>query len=346
MKSVCVSRARAAGLVVLVVIASLEAGCAQTASHSSKAHAAASPALQQLQHDAKAVSPWATTAPAREFLEAVTLLPPQAPRTVFTHKAKRQSLTPAQHAQLSLEARAGFELVEHDEAFYYSTNYGTPVAYVRALDVAAQHGLRTLDGTRVLDIGYGAIGAPRLMASAGALVSALDVDSLLPALYRERSDQGLVRGPGGRVGSLALYDGLFAGDAALTRALGRHYDLIVSKNTLKRGFMKPAPGRSAWVDFGVPDAAFLSALHRALAPGGLLVIYNLAGKFDLQRPATDGRSPFERAAFEAAGFEVLALDVNDETAARAMGQALGWQQQMGDLSQNLFALYTVLRAKP
>ncbi len=235
----------------------------------------------------------------------------------------------------------------HDEAFYYATHYGSPLAYVRALDVAGQYGLRSLDGARVLDIGYGAIGAVRLMATAGAQVSALDVDSLLPALYRERSDQGLVRGVGQRVGSLALFDGHFAGDASLTKALGRHHDFLVAKNTFKRGFMKPAAaGAKPWVDFGVPEADLLRALHHALAPGGLFVIYNLAGRFNPERPSTDGRSPFDRAALEAAGFEVLALDASDDTAARAMGQALGWQEQMGDLSQNLFALFTVLRAKP
>ncbi len=330
---------------IAVALLAVVAGCAPISPPPTTASATTSPALQQLQADAQTVSPWATSAPAREFLAAAPLLPPPTPRTVYTNRTLRQSLTPAQHAQLAPEARSGFEPVVHEEVFYYATYYGTPMAYVRALDLAGQHGLRSLDGARVLDIGYGAIGAPRLMATAGAQVQALDVDSLLPALYRERSDQGLIRGLGSRVGTLALFDGLFAGDPALTKALGRHHDLIVAKNTFKRGFMKPLPGRKALVEFGVSDAALLSALRHALAPGGLLVIYNLAGALNPERPSTDGRSPFDRAAYAAAGFEVLALDASDDTAARAMGQALGWDKQMGDLSQNLFALFTVLRSK-
>jgi hypothetical protein len=305
-----------------------------------------SAALAQLRSDAATVAPFATQAASREFLQAVNTLPDQKPRQVFTHKGKRQSLSPDKLALLREADRVGFEPEQHDAAFFYSTYYGTPVAYVRALDLAGSHGLAGLNGKRVLDIGYGAIGAMRMMAGAGAEVSALDVDDLLPALYRERGDQGIVRGIDGRVGSLRLFDGVFAGDASLTKAIGRHFDLIVTKNTFKRGFMKPSGTRKPLVDFGVSDAALLTALREALAPGGLLVIYNLAGKFDAARPSTDGRSPFDRQQFEAAGFDVLTLDTSDDTAARAMGQALGWSAQMGDLTHNLFAHYTVLRARP
>jgi SAM-dependent methyltransferase len=301
------------------------------------------PALVQLRDDAKAVAPFATGAAAREFLGAVNALPAQAPRVVYVNSKRGLSLSPDQHERLAQAEAAGFERVTYDEAFYYATFYGSPVAYARALDIAAQHGVTTLDGLRLLDIGYGAIGAMRMLAAAGAQVSALDVDPLMPALYRERSDQGLVRGRDGRVGSLTLFDGVFAGDAATTRALGRHFDLIVSKNTLKRGFLKPSNGRKPVVDFGVSDGVLLAALRDALAPGGRLLIYNLGGKFDPGRPSTDGRSPFDRAQFEAAGFEVLALNANDDELARAMGQALGWQQQMGALAQNLFAQYTLVQ---
>jgi hypothetical protein len=307
---------------------------------------APSSALAQLRADAAAVAPFATHGPARDFLQAVITLPEQAPRQVFTHKGKKQTLAPDRLALLPEADRVGFEPAMRDAAFFYSTYYGTPVAYVRALDVAGAHGLAGLNGTRVLDIGYGAIGAVRMMAGAGAEVSALDVDDLLTALYRDRADQGIVRGVDGRVGALRLFDGVFAGDTALTKAIGRHFDLIVTKNTFKRGFMKPANGRKPVVDFGVSDAALLAALRDTLAPGGLLVIYNLAGKFDAARPSTDGRSPFDRAQFEAAGFDVLALDASDDSAARALGQALGWAAQMGDLNVNLFTHFSVLRARP
>jgi hypothetical protein len=43
--------------------------------------------------------------------------------------------------------------------------------------------------------------------------------------------------------------------------------------------------------------------------------------------------------------QVLPMDATDGVAAHAMGQALGWQKDMGVSSENLFALITVVRAK-
>jgi hypothetical protein len=143
--------------------------------------------------------------------------------------------------------------------FYYATHYGSPIAYVRAIEVAAQFGLKSLRDTRVLDIGYGAIGGMQLLAYAGAQVCALGVDSLMPALYDRREDQGIFVNKNGSIGTLKLYDGLFAGDASLTKAIGNHFDLIVAKNTLKRGFLRPLPGKKAFVDFGATDEDFLRA---------------------------------------------------------------------------------------
>ena len=55
------------------------------------------------------------------------------------------------------------------------------------------------------------------------------------------------------------------------------YDLITSKNTLKNGYLHaecPAP-LERLSDLGVSDAAFATALCRALKPGGVFVIYNI-----------------------------------------------------------------------
>ncbi len=305
-----------------------------------------SPARAALHADARALTPLAQSTPAKEFLRAVHALPAQAPRVVYTDSKRRTSLAPDQWQALPADQQTAYARETHDEAFYYATYYGSPLGYVRALDVAGQLGLATLDGARILDIGYGAIGAPRLMGAAGAEVSAVDVDSLLPALYRERDDYGVFKGMEGRTGTLALYDGVYAGDAAMTKAIGGHFDMIISKNTLKRGFMKPPAGRKAFVAFDVSDADFLAVVHRALAPGGLFVIYNIAGPFAADKPSTDGRSPFDRDTLLKAGFSVLALDANDDAQVRAMGAALAWDKDMGDLSKNLFALYTVVRKAP
>jgi SAM-dependent methyltransferase len=300
----------------------------------------------ELVAQAQTLAPLVKQEPGKEFLSAASLLPTRTPREVYTDAKKRLSIAPAQWSALPEAEKSAYTKATHNEAFYYATYYGSPIAYVRALDVAGQFGLKSLKDARVLDIGYGAIGGMQLMAYAGAQVSALDVDSLMPALYRQREDQGVFVGASGRIGTLKLYDGLFAGDASLTKAIGGDFDLIVAKNTLKRGFMRPLPGRKAFVDFGANDETFLRALHNALAPGGIAIAYNIAGAFNPERPSTDGRSPFDKDALEKAGFTVLAFDTNDDAPIRALGAALGWQKDMGDLEKNLFALYTVVqRAK-
>jgi SAM-dependent methyltransferase len=291
----------------------------------------------------QALAPLVKSEAAKEFLNAASQLPKRDAREIYVDAKTRNAITPTRWSALPDAQKSAYKKVNHDEAFYYATYYGSPMAYVRAIDVAAQFGVKSLREARVLDIGYGAIGGMQLMAYAGAQVSALDVDSLLTALYNQREDQGIFQNKNGGVGSLKLYDGLFAGDAALTKAIGSHFDLIVAKNTLKRGFMRPLPGKKAFVDFGATDEVFLRAIRDALAPGGIALLYNIAGAFNPERPSTDGRSPFTRDALEAAGFAVLAFDTNDDTAIRAIGAALGWQKDMGDLEKNLFALFTVVQ---
>jgi hypothetical protein len=58
----------------------------------------------------------------------------------------------------------------------------------------------------------------------------------------------------------------------------------------------------------------------------------------------DIHAPVARVAWEAAGFELVAYDVNDSGAARAVGRALQWDQ--GEQPMNLDELhgrYTIAR---
>ena len=61
-------------------------------------------------------------------------------------------------------------------------------------------------------------------------------------------------------------------------AAGGSYDLFLSKNTLKRGYIQPEKkvDRRLLVDLGADDPAFLKAVAKALKPGGWLVIDNLS----------------------------------------------------------------------
>jgi len=138
------------------------------------------------------------------------------------------------------------------------------------------------------------------------------------------------------------------------KQVGDGYDLFISKNTLKRGYVhpeKPVPPRST-IDLGVSDLEFAKLVAGMLKPGGLFYIYNLspapAPPDKPYLPMADGRCPFAKETLEAAGFEVLAYDVVDDDAARAMGKALGWDQDPQDpfdVEHDLFSHYTIARRK-
>jgi hypothetical protein len=235
-----------------------------------------------------------------------------------------------------------------DDKFYYNTRYGTPLAYARPLDLVAQQGVKSFAGWHVVDFGYGGIGHLRLLASMGA--SVVDVDPLLPVLYSQPGDQGAVPGRGGKV---ALVDGHFPADSSVAAKVGGGYDLFLSKNTLKHGYIHPTrpADKRQLVDLGVDDSTFVVAVRNILKPGGYAMIYNLSPAMSPEnqpyRPWTDGHDPFPRSLWEHTGFEVIAYDQVDDDAARAMGKALRWDE--GDsgmnLSTDLFARYTLVRKK-
>jgi hypothetical protein len=299
----------------------------------------------QLRAEARALEPLVTSDLARAFLRATAALPPVAPRTVWHDVGKTKFLTDAHARALPEAQRRGLRSRTLDEEYYYTTRYGTPLAYSRPLDLLARAGLREVAGARVLDFGYGGIGHLRLLAGLGADVTGVDVDPLLPALYAAPGDQGAVG-----AGRVTLVDGRWPADAAVARAVGGGYDLFIAKNTLKRGYIHPEQpvDERKRIRLGVDDDAYLRALFLIVKPGGRVLVYNLCpapappGKPYI--PWADGRSPFTRAAWEAAGFRVLDFDRDDTAAARAMGRALGWDrgEDRMDLERDLFAWYTLV----
>ncbi len=233
-----------------------------------------------------------------------------------------------------------------DEAMFYFARYGSPLSYARALDLASSAGFEGKPGSRVFDFGYGSIGHLRMLALSGHTVTGVDVAPFLQAMYRDAS---------GKLdsGTVSVLHGRFPKDQDLVERVGDQYDLVMSKNVLKRGYIHPAREVSdprMTIDLGVEDDVFLAKIASMLKPGGVFVIYNFcpAKAADDQPyiPWADGESPFSRDAFQNAGFEVIHFDVNDDAEARRMGSALGWDGPGGmNLEADLFAWYTVVRKK-
>lgn len=234
-----------------------------------------------------------------------------------------------------------------DESLYYQGRYGSPLSYSRAFDLAESAGLKLSQDSKVFDFGYGTIGQLKMLAAMGIDVVAADVDPILPLLYQTNQQ------PPGQ-GSILLLDGQFPTDEKLTEQAGDQFDLFISKNTLKKGYIHPTrevTNPRQLINLGVDDARFLSEIHRILKPNGYLVIYNLcpakAKPDEPYIPWADGECPFTREQLETAGFEILSLDQIDDPGARQMGKILGWDANGGmNLNDDLFAWYTIARKKP
>jgi SAM-dependent methyltransferase len=301
--------------------------------------------------EARQLQPLAHSAVGRAFLKAAEGAPPYVPRTVYRRGKAREWLDAAAFAKLSAVDRGAWKPMTIDEDTYQGLFYGSPLAYLLPLERLGGAGLGALREKRVADFGHGGIGQLRLFAELGAHAVGIDVDPLQPVLYSAPADQGPI-GKGG--GSVKLVHGHFPADPRTVTAVGGGYDLFLSKNTLKRGYIHPAQkvDPRMLVDIGGDDRAFLKAVASTLKPGGWFVIYNLspapsaAGKPYL--PWSDGRCPFSAEDLAAAGFETLVRDSVDDKAARALGAALGWDKPPVDmkLADDLFALVTIARKRP
>lgn len=295
----------------------------------------------------------------QRWLIATNWLPFVDPRKVYFNGAGRTALGPGAWEALPETERAKFKELSLDDRYYFYTRYGSPFAYTRALDIACERmGCKTecFETKRILDYGYGGIGHLRLLASIGADAVGVEVDPVLRELYSHPGDTGVIAGVGmgnqiAPDGKLTLLHGRWPGDEAVKAAAGGEFDLILSKNTLKRGYIHPAKevDKRMLVDMGVDDAAFVGAVAASLKPGGLFVIYNICPKQSEEKylPWADGLCPFERDLMEAAGLEILDYNRDDSVAARTLGKALGWDtgENPMDLEHDTFAWVTVARKK-
>jgi hypothetical protein len=311
-------------------------------------------AVVALRDEAKSLAPLARTAIGMRFLAATGQLPAIPTRQIYHDSTRTRWFAGHEAEALPDSVRAMLVPRALDEGFYYNTRYGSPLAYLRPLEVLGEAGLADLAGRRIADFGYGTIGHLKLLAALGAEAHGIDVDPMLRAIYAWPGDQGpAAAGTAGATGSVVLHDGRFPADRAIAHAVGAGYDVFMSKNTLKRGYLHPeqAVDPRMRVHLGVSDTAYVRYVAGILKPGGWLLVYNLSPAPNAPgrpyRPWADGRCPFDRALLEAEGFEVLAYDEDDTSEARSMAHALGWDAGPGamKLEQDLFALYTLARRK-
>jgi hypothetical protein len=301
--------------------------------------------LSALKAESATLKTMFASATANDFLAAVDSLPKITPRKIYGNEIEGRWMSQLDFEALPKSARgSGYAAIEYDEDRYFSAHYLSPLAYARGLDVANLHGLSTLAGARVLDMSFGAIAAPRLMAASGAEVVAFDSERALTALYSQIGDIGPIAGVSNRRGSLSVLTGTYASDAASRSQLGAGYDLILLVDLPKRTSASSKRAKLV-LDSKASSAEQLRALAGALKPNGLMVIYRSSAGVasDSRRPVGPIKSPFTVEELQEAGLRVLAFEQNDDAAVRQMGQLLRWDRMLGVSEHEVFANYSVLR---
>lgn len=311
-------------------------------------------AVERMIADAERLMPTVKSDPAKLFLARAGTLPKIAPRTIYRTADKTRAFTEAEAAALPEADRSALLKLVADEELYYTTTYGSPLSYSRPLDILFSKGISVPPGGKLLDFGYGYIGHLRLLATMGINTTGVDVNPVQKALYSMPGDQGPITGPKGERGSIRLVHGYFPADPKTVLEVGSGYDLVISKNTLKRGYIHPSrpADEKKLIRLGASDEVVIKAFFDAMAPGGHFLIYNICPAPSPPDkpfiPWSDGRSPWSREQWEAGGFEILAFDQDDVEAARVMAHLLGWDlpkdgEPGWDIQNDISVLYTLVR---
>jgi SAM-dependent methyltransferase len=308
------------------------------------------PANELVMQDAGAIRAQAPSAFAQSLLDGFGCLQSPQPIAIYYNKETRKALSEAEAARMTEVQLAGYTKKDIDDEFYYFTRYGTPVAFVRPVELLGHAGVKSTEGLKLADFGFGSIGQLHALASVGANVTGIEVDPILEIIYAREAGKvarcpALGKGPDG---SVTLAYGQFPKDPEMVKKVGNGYDVFISKNTLKRGYIHPEQevDPRMLVHLDVDDETYVRSVYDALKPGGLFMIYNLhpapAAPGEKYIPWADGRSPFSAETFNKVGFKVLAFDVDDTDAARVMGKTFGWGTDE-ELKKTIFGMYTLVQ---
>lgn len=310
-------------------------------------------ACDKIRSESDAVLPFVRTELGQDFVRAAKRLPEPTPRKIYRDDTTKKYYSEAQREKLGPDEQKKLREIDVTDQLYYCTKYGSPLAYCRAVDILGEAGIQKFAGKSIVDYGYGGVGHLRMLASLGADAVGIDVDPFLTALYSKPEDQGYVRFKGNRRGRVTLLEGLWPKDDAVRSVADSGWDVFISKNTLKNGYVHPAEkvDKRMLVDLSVSESDFVGEIFKRLNRGGYFLIYNICpapakpGKPYI--PWADGTSPFSKELLEKTGFSVIAFNQKDDEQVRKMGHLLGWDEGQGSMSLNddLFAWYT-LAQKP
>ena len=191
----------------------------------------ADPVLDELVLEAERLAPLVETEAARELLEAVGYLTPAREAVVYRATAGgylAAAYTQGEYDALGAAEREGLQALPVDTRTWYHTFYGSPLASLRAFDLAAGHGIDSYREKRVLDFGFGSVGQLRLLAAAGAEAVGTEVMPTLRAIYADPDAQGVVHGADGRKGRVRMVFGRWPAETDVVGAVGGAFDLSSS----------------------------------------------------------------------------------------------------------------------
>jgi hypothetical protein len=133
------------------------------------------PVTEKMRTDAEALAPLVKSDLAKQFLAATVQLKEPASRTIYRNREKGIALSKRQFDALPEGEKESLTPREYPPQFYYETGYGSPLVYVRMLDLAAPH-MRTVERPKLLDFGFGSIGQLQLLAHCGFDAHGVDVE--------------------------------------------------------------------------------------------------------------------------------------------------------------------------